>query len=269
MAETNYSPDPRPKPLQWHPSRQFGAGAHGYSGGADLIVQPPFIPVPDEEEEEGDPIQEGLLTGLIGYYQLENVASLIDSSAFGMDFTVQGGSSISSVAGKVGNGMAVVTIDTTPAGADTHYEVSGDLTIGAWVQLDNNASDNGIFESGDAYGLGYFGSTGFMLLLTGGGGFGVQHTDVPANGAWTFVVGWWQRGVGLFISVNNGAPTFEPTADTTLIDGWLADRTKLGSWTETGVFTNGKLDEIGIWNRLLTQAELDWLWNGGLGQSVT
>lgn len=201
-----------------------------------------------------------LLTGIDSYWKLDEAS----------------GNAIDSVAANVGTVFGTM-VQNTAGKINTCYEfTSGDAYINIGALLSSSVFSIsvwvfrpalGVFfqifagaDSGTDY-LAFVINTDNRIYLTkaGYGGLYQSTGTVPAT-TWThLVVTYDAAGLAQFY-----------------IDGVLDDSgTDLQSLTwgtnlvgrDGGAFLDGKLDEIGIWNRVITPTEVTTLYNGGTGLS--
>lgn len=143
------------------------------------------------------------------------------------------------------------------------------LTILAWVNLDENADDNGlegVFAVG-AYATGK--NRGMQISNNKVGYYSYGQTQIKADteitsGTWNFVGYTLQASDKATIFYTNGSADGTATAGGVEIDSWdyasIADLH--ASDTPRHPFT-GLIDQVGIWDDILTAAEITALYNGG------
>jgi hypothetical protein len=92
-----------------------------------------------------------------------------------------------------------------------------------------------------------------------------QVTSTPAvtTGTWYFVVAWYDPTANkAYLQINNGTPdevAFSSGLNTGAVDLYL------GSYRNVTGFLDGRIDEVGIWSRVLASDERTSLYNGGAG----
>jgi hypothetical protein len=109
-------------------------------------------------------------------------------------------------------------------------------------------------------------NSGFLISLinTASGDKGVQSTfGTPGTGTWYFLILEYDSGTdALCISVNNGTPD----SNAAFAHGGPQDGSSALTIGDTpGEFWDGRIDEVGIWNRVLTSGEKATLYNSGSG----
>ncbi|MFA7344274.1 MAG: LamG-like jellyroll fold domain-containing protein [Terrimicrobiaceae bacterium] len=203
--------------------------------------------------------------GLVGYYRLEQTTT--DSSGSGNNGTAQAGFSYSSDAAEDsysgqfdGSGGRVVVPDSAS------LRITGNLTVAAWVKANSYGNSPNLMAKSynDGYRLCAYtsGGTGYLKLVLGNGSstalfYGNQPLPV---GAWTHVA------AVVSISGSTAAVTFYING----VAGNIAYNTLSAIEAGTGPLVlgargegsyqpdalNGKLDQVTIYNRALSAAEI-------------
>lgn len=153
-----------------------------------------------------------------------------------------------------------------------------DCTLMCWVYFDNkSASANGQrFYSKDDQGtnreylVGYETTANKFTVIVWGSASGGNFKQVfatnfgaPSNSTWYCIFAWHDATANTVnISVNDG--TTNSSAHTTGIYNGAA-ALQIGALNATAQFMDGRLDEMGIWKRVLTSGERTSLYNGGSG----
>ncbi len=147
-----------------------------------------------------------------------------------------------------------------------------DLTITSWVYLDSKPTYGFIASKWGNSGTGeydlYYSGAAVDRFIAGWSTNGTASASDSANsfgpasiGVWTFVVMWHDATANtLNIQVNNGVVDF--VAASGGHDG--PTDFQLGAYLG-GNNWNGRIDEVGIWKRVLTANERTALWNNGEG----
>lgn len=183
--------------------------------------------------------------------------------------------------GKVSNAAQFTAANSEWLSVNDNAAISntGDLTLAFWVYLDTDASVMGIvckepnnYTTGE-YEIIYNNNVGgnkrfqYVVINTTGDATSVTASNfgTPSTGTWYFILATWTASSGtMTIQVNNG------TANTGTRSGTARDGTVpllIGAQTTTSRWFDGRIDEVGIWKRVLTTAERTALYNGGSGQS--
>jgi len=218
-----------------------------------------------------------LKTNLVAYYKLEDETD--SHGAF--DLTVDG-----ATAGATGKIDDAYDFDggNDKMYCDDLFEMDSQtaVSISAWLKTDNiGAASNRyigvLFGSKSTGGVAIRVATDankvFQAIMRTAGEGELRY----AQGATNFVYGTYYHVVGVFqdgtvtIYINNadkvsntgasGTPTFVE------INNDDADNLRLGFDAVDGKYYDGKIDEVAVWNRALTDAEVEELYNEGNGLS--
>jgi len=217
--------------------------------------------------------------GPVAYWDMDDATGDALDNVGANDLTETSGT-IASVAGKVGTARDFERGDTEHfEAADAAWNsITGDLTIAAWI---NPETATGIFQ-GIAGKLEVTGDQCSYLLAINDLGQvtfecssdgtrtsaavynQVQSTTILSAGTWYFCVGRHRSGVGIDVSIN--AVSEESIAHTAgIFDGTALFQ--VGAYNAGASNFDGLIDEVGLWNRVLTDAEVAFLYNGGSGRS--
>jgi hypothetical protein len=223
-----------------------------------------------------DGIAPSLLSGLSAFWKLENVN---DSSPNG--YTLTNNNTVTFPAGKVGNGASLGAASnqwlSRASNANLQATPTQSLSVSCWVRHTtlqslcgavNKGSPAGGAGTNEGWGLEFIGSATnkwrFILRnATDTSSFSISSTVVCTTATWYHLAAWWDSvGKVIGISVNGETPVTVsyPT-------GGYADNKDLniGYWVGSGVRTNGNIDAVGIWTRVITASERAALYSGGLG----
>jgi hypothetical protein len=207
------------------------------------------------------PLYAALSDNLAVFWSLESDGSDDVGSS---DLTAQG--SPSHAAGKVGNGVDLVSASSQYYTRADFIDWTGDYTIALWAKFDSTAGIRALFGTDNSIGtvLLYYnnGSGEDDLILRSSFFDTVAYTGGISTGTWYHIVAWRddtndQSG----IAINAGTPD---TASATAGDLDANDAIQIGA-TNTGSFFDGIIDEVGVWTRVLTSQERTDLYNGGSG----
>ena len=230
-----------------------------------------------------------LLTGLVSWFPMGETDGQHKADVHGSNTTnvSQSIANLTQVTGKQGSGTDF------PNGSSVHCQPptgipsgANDWSVALWVNLNALTTDTmdhivSITTSGltsniqDAWHISYRAGAEDAFDVT----IRVNTTrynqnastfGTPSTGTWYFLYAYHDSASNeIGISINNG------TVDSTTYSGTPNTQTasfNIGRWAYTGGFPfylDGKLDEIGVWNRTLTTDELTWLYNAGSGRSYT
>ena len=219
-----------------------------------------------------------LTDNLVAYWRLEESSGTrVDSSGNGRDMT--GSGSPGGRTGKLNNAVDLVpgssqflsSSDAAVYGAITD---SAGWTIAGWLYSDDNATRE-IFGCWNAFkGLEVYYISGSrdmtaqwwsnasgLVVSTAGASF--------TSGAWNFFALKYDPGTDKLYARSNGTTNSGSScAGNTFTQN--ASAFYLGkARSSTGSYFDGGLDDIGIWSRALSGAELDQLYNSGAGLDPT
>ena len=211
--------------------------------------------------------------GLVGYWPFNGDAN--DESGNGNNGIVNGASLTTDRFGNNNcayyfNGVDnFITINNSPS-----LNISGNqISISVWLQTEDNCStaygQKGISKGGWDVGNGYellYGSCGGFQLSGNHGGFQSvgSYNNGNWNGNWTHIVAVFNNGTGI-IYVNGQA--ISSNLNGSQFTSFLSSTAPLyfgkrSPGNQTIGFVKGKMDDIGIWNRALTQQEITEMYNG-------
>lgn len=213
-----------------------------------------------------------LKNGLLAWYSFDNT-SWLDSHTGGHNLTDN--NTVGNVAGKVNNAAdcdGSADYLNIPDADDAFSEFGDeDFTLAFWVRPDVIDASGSLDILVENYYPGYTIATDTRV----GGNFRARISDKTtntnrdgdaihnlANGTWAFVVVWHSAADDLiYLSIDNQSPL--SSAHTP----GLHVSSNSFNICSTGVdgYYDGLIDEMGIWNRVLTSSERSALWNNGNG----
>lgn len=222
----------------------------------------------------GAPISSPLHPAYIAKWTMDNVSGsiVVDDSPNGNDGDAFGGGVFT--AGKVGNAYATtqgsaqgITISGLPA------TLADDIAIAMWYKTTDRTNAGALFSYRDSTNalLQIFqqGGSDVRSQIRGasGGSLGSISGTLPANNVWQFVV--------LNVSLTTGRELFINSAsagtENTSLSGSVSSNLSYLSMYNfgAGVHPNnglkGAVDQVCLFNRKLTQPEINTLYNGGAG----
>lgn len=187
------------------------------------------------------------------------------------------------VTGKVGDGVESTAFVhsmkiATPsglAGSDRDFTIAGWVYpkgTDGWAMLMINSS-NAYAASGESWSIGFHNTTEKMRMgMSNGSGYEQALSDTFGEltlNNWYFFVGYHDGANSeLGISINAGA--FDTTSLTGTINAGSAmpvTMFKQDNYNQNDL--RGIADSIGFWDRLLTQDEINWLYNSGSGRAYS
>ncbi len=208
-----------------------------------------------------------LTANLVAYWKLDETSagtSPVTRVDIHGGFNATDVNSAASGAGKINNGALLVPPDYLSV---AHNAALGPLLLSVQAWIKTGVTDKWILSK-------EAGTTGYRLLMGGSGGLQWQvHNGSSgfqsAGNATNIADGLWHHCVGTYDGTQsrlyrNGV--LQGTAVTTTYSPPAAAGTLLLG-TRPGIFDNwsGTLDEIGIWSRALSEAEITELYNAGAG----
>lgn len=222
-----------------------------------------------------------LQVGAWGYYKMDDATYW--TNAISTSYTLNESNSVTAGAGEfIGNCGVFSTSWLQSANGSFFSALDNSLTICAWVKPSaTNAAETIVSKGSSAsnreYQL-YWSNTrnafAFNVITNGATSTVIQTTagNIPLN-TWYFVVG--------LIDTTNHIHRIRAGTGTTL--GAWVDSAAWNGWGPDGHGTNtaimfrigamvgdywvGSLDEVGVWNRALSDAEITTLFNGGSGKT--
>ena len=240
------------------------------------------FPTKHSTQYDVDVVQDitSLNTDLEAFWKLEESsgATRLDETANNHDLSDTG--TVPQVAAQIGNGVSFDTGTRYLQVAGTgefNFGANADFMICGWVYLTDKSSSYTFWskdESTSDRGWHVRYSSGpdrFTFAYSDdGSALNTEHADnfgSPTAGTWYFIVAYHDGAndeVG--ISVNGGA--FDTAAHSLGINQSLQEFTMGGHWSSTTLVNkpNGRTDAVGIWDRILTDAEIAVLYNGGAGR---
>ena len=211
-----------------------------------------------------------LLQNLVAYWRLEEASgSRVDATGRGN--TLTSNSAVGVVAGRVNSGASFIASSGQYLSIADNADLSTgniDFTVAAWVYFDTVADNRGVVGKWAA------GANEYIIRVSGVTiefrvGDQAQVNGDAANGGevltgtWYFVVAWHDAAADILrIQVNNGTPA---GVSYTFGVADLGTDFRIGYNQNDNVFMDGRIDEVGLWKRVLTTAERADLYYAGSG----
>ena len=204
-------------------------------------------------------------SGIQAYWKLDessgNAADATGNGNTGVNTSVTYGAGALNNCG-IFNGSALLDCgsSSTLANNVTGYSVSAWLQIADHTQTQFYIADWGTTPSGNE---------NFAIWTNGGADFGTRFSDsagtyytsnsgvTPTNNTWYHVVATY-NGISLIIYVNGTAHSQAVTAVP-----HVGGDFQIGARGNSSLNLNGKIDEVGVWNRALSSTEVTTLYNSG------
>ena len=188
---------------------------------------------------------------------------MIDQSGNNLTGTIVGATWTTS--GRYGNALSFNGVSSyVDLGNPVALHLTGSMTLEAWIKAVANPSDDGQIiakSNGAGWQLKTSPDTGphtFGVKVSASSSVGVQRysTTVPALGTWYHIAGVYDAAAGTLSTYVNGAldnGTLRGTVPAAQIDQSV--NVNIGRRTG-GLYFNGLIDEVRIYNRALSQAEI-------------
>ncbi len=224
---------------------------------------------------------ESLNVGLISYWTLNETSGTVAPDRFGNNNGEYVGNLPNAVAGvstplnnsQSFDGNADWIVDN-----DNPFRTAIDGSASFWVKPDDLSDSRVFIASGDGINatpyvyLGFGAGTGFLEFSLNTGTNNIDRTsgfEIPTNGTWYHVV-ITNDGSNNSFYING---ILQPSSNVTGTPGlWFGDETRtdnfrIGGLNRSDNFGNysGDIDEIALWNRSLSSAEVVQLYNEGTG----
>lgn len=212
-----------------------------------------------------------LNTGLVAYYTLNDTAGETIDSTGNYNGIIAGGLE-RGVTGKINLSYRLDGVDSymttslLPDMADVDV-----MTTCAWVNFTNTNANKAIYGIDwwtDEAWFWWFSGTTLNWVIRNGAEAQVNApmtTGVINDGSWHFICGR-ANSTHIILNVDN------VLENVVAYDGAISPTTAnftIGGFLGTAVYYTGNVDEVAIWNRSLTDAEITQLWNGGTGITYT
>lgn len=220
-----------------------------------------------------------LLTNLVAYWKLEEASGTRDDSHGSNDLADN--NTVTQAAGKVGNAGQFVRANTEYLSIADNAEVSAgniDWTLSAWVYLDSKPASVMIAVGKDSnvagnreYVLDWFNTNDrFRFVVFNAAGATkiaeANNFGAPTTATWYHLIGWNDATADTVnLAVNDG--TADSTSTAAFTPNNAAAEFRIGARVFVGAVNpwDGRLDEVGLWKRVLTAAERTQLYNAGAG----
>jgi Concanavalin A-like lectin/glucanases superfamily len=207
-----------------------------------------------------------LLNNLVAYYSFNNTANLgADSSGNGYQLSTN--ATVNDATGINGNAVTISSNNHLYVADNALFRIDGSTsyTIAGWFAFPTSAPAISIIVKSSAnYELDWSSSSNvtFTVYKTTGGSYSAAVPVTSTN--WVFIAAWYNLASGTVnISINNGTPSTTVFSGTPGTSSSNADLDFDGSPASPSVQYG--FDEVAFWNRLLSSAELNYLYNSGAG----
>lgn len=205
-----------------------------------------------------------LNTDLASYYKMEDIDSSITDSHGSNTGTYNG--ALYSQTGKIDNSIGYDgSNDMIDLNSNFGLGGTTDVSIFAWINADSLSTWKGIIakEVNDADDFTMHTSSG-RLVINIGSATALESVASMSTNTW-YHVGFTYDGVDINAYIND-----VEVATTTYTGNFPTGNLAIGQERSiSGRYFDGEIDEVGIWNRALTSAEITQLYNGGTGITYT
>ncbi len=236
----------------------LAAFAFGLSLSAKVIAQVPnYVPT----------------NGLLGYWPFNGNAN--DVSGNGNNGTVNGASLTSDRFGAVNNAYSYDGInDYINAGQNINFT---NFTISTWVLLNTSSSNaiNAIISKISSNFQNFeirMNPNPTFAIGTGTSWDGLSSNQSISNLSWTNIIISFDSNNTLKMYINGAVESSTYLSNYEDVQGfttYFGARPNNQGVSSTDFFFNGKIDDVGIWNRALTQQEITALYNACAGIQIT
>ncbi len=215
---------------------------------------------------------EELNVDLVSYFKLDGLSGDVNDSIQNFNGTNTG-----ATRGAVG----IINNSFSFDGGSDYITLSGsggitpndDVSLQAWIKVNTLdtitqyiISKSGSISTNKDYSLAITATTDLVQLVVfqGNTGYSVVSTSAIQTGQWYHVVGTWDDTANKLRLYINGI--LNNTASPSLTRSKTALNLVIGKFADgSSNYFDGKIDEVGIWNRNLTATEVTQLYNGGTG----
>ena len=237
----------------------FGNKANPVSGGSGKMLIDDirlYRSLPVEVEPRPEPVDPGS-ANLVASYSFENNAQ--DGSGNGLDGTIRGNPAF--VEGIAGMALSFDGVnDFVDLGNNAAFDITDQITLSAWVNPNDagNGQHNPYVGKGDqAYAIKHANSNTIEFFIYDGGWFTANvSVDDSFNGEWHHVLGTYDGNeLKTYVDGVLGATTVHQGS----IDIQTHNLTIAQNSQETDRYYEGVIDEVKIYDRALTEAEIRFL----------
>lgn len=209
---------------------------------------------------------------VFAYFKLDDAGGAVSlvNSVDAFPLALSSGST-SSVSGKIGTAVVLGngSTDRWINGPNAHWVLGTDFTIRFWINLAYApVGNNTMVWAGSQWTVWHMpdfwapGTVALEFIVDTDPGSAFVDTAALPLGTWLHVVFWYEQGVGVGVKINNGSATLGPGTDP--IDAFATLDLNLRGWHDMGA---NIIDEIAIWKRVLSTADITYDYNGGAGRT--
>lgn len=240
---------------------------------AQQIIGRPMLPL----NSAVDPSAISLTNGLQNYWRLDETSGTRTDIAGAVNLTDV--NTVTSTTGKQTNAAVFVAANTEYLERTGGAGIPGGQTFSYafWFQTSSLNSQRVIINgwnnvSADTHHINRRADNKMEFAIHAGGIPGtyqmVTNSTTVTTGTWYFLYCERnQAGGTIKISINNG--TADSATDGGISIPTTSDTYRIGNYINASLPWDGLADEVGIWSRILTAAELTYLYNAGAGRAYT
>jgi len=209
-------------------------------------------------------IPSSLLTGIVSYYKFdENTGSSVGDAAGANTGTWNGTLGSQWTTGKINSGGNFDGTDNSISlGSDTSLAISI-FTFACWINIPSFTGTGAIICSNiggnGGYEFRYNTSSKIELLKSNVISIGASTGTISIN-TWTHVAITYDASGNYIFYINGSSSGSGTNLQSFSLSNYYIGRQNVNEWF------NGKLDEFGIWSRVLTSSEVTTLYNSGAGK---
>ena len=205
-----------------------------------------------------------LATGLVGYWPFCGNAN--DASGNGNNGTVNGATLTTDRFGSASSAYSFNGSSSIDIGVNGFSTGNNQATLSGWVYITTNPAGVSYIVgygnpnvNGSVFATGVYGSGGLFGTFSGSVYDAISNINCPLN-SWNLVTTVKESNGTIKIYLN-GNLIFTQTVATPLLNN-VSGRIGRAVWNSSE-YWNGKIDDVAIWNRALTAAEVLALYNNG------
>ncbi len=209
----------------------------------------------------------GLNTNLEAYWNMTNTTAttITDLTGHGYDIELNNSGGISEVEGRLNRaqyGDNWTSLNYGNISNQGMVDFNRNISFAAWINLTIDISSPPIISLGGTNGMDFGFSFGNLTVLKRGVSVDVVDDRIINDSQWHHVAAIIELDGNIILyvdgtnNVNGTAADYDGTQHSTIGESIRA---------AGGTFFNGYIDELGVWNRSLTNAEVLQLYNNGVG----
>lgn len=222
-----------------------------------------------------------LIDNLVSYWKMDEASGNRADSHGSNTLTVNGTGGVGSAAGIINNGADLERTDSdylsiTDA-AQSGLDIAGSLSISMWINLESLPASGEIYGLMSKYGTGttrgtpsfyYDNAAGIRRFVYSSSSTLTTQTNCIitqslSTATWYHVVVTQNTGSSVVTIYVNGSSIGTGSGTASNVNNSVDF--EIGTATSASFFFDGIIDEVGIWNKVLTSTEVTDLYNAGAG----